>query len=163
MSLGAPVEPGETYSNIYNDLAKKALSKGTLIVAAAGNESRRDRGRIAPVGHPANCPAIMAVAALDSDLDIAYFSCGGINSDGGQIDIAAPGVDIYSSWKSPDNYNTISGTSMATPFVAGIAALYWEENPNASAADIWTYLIQNAKRLNLSSSDVGAGLVQAPK
>jgi subtilisin len=129
MSLGAPVEPGETYSNIYNDLAKKALSKGTLIVAAAGNESRRDRGRIAPVGHPANCPAIMAVAALDSDLDIAYFSCGGINSDGGQIDIAAPGVDIYSSWKSPDNYNTISGTSMATPFVAGIAALYWEQNP----------------------------------
>jgi len=163
MSLGAPVEPGETYSNIYNDLAKKALSKGTLIVAAAGNESRRDRGIIAPVGHPANCPSIMAVAALDNNLDIAYFSCGGINADGGQVDIAAPGVDIYSSWKSPDNYNTISGTSMATPNVAGVAALFWEANPNASGSDIWMYLTQNAKRLTLNASDVGAGLVQAPK
>jgi len=40
----------------------------------------------------------MAVAALDKNLNVAYFSCGGINSDGGQVDIAAPGVDIYSSW-----------------------------------------------------------------
>ena len=55
MSLGAPVEPGETYSNIYNDIAKKAMTKGTLIIAAAGNESRRDQGIINPVGHPANC------------------------------------------------------------------------------------------------------------
>lgn len=163
MSLGAPVEPGETYSNVYNDLAKKALAKGTLIVAAAGNESRRDKGMIAPVGHPANCPAIMAVAALDNSLAVAYFSCGGINADGGQVDIAAPGVDIYSSWKSPENYNTISGTSMATPNVAGIAALYWEAHPQASASDIWMYLTQTAKRLALNSSDVGAGLVQAPK
>jgi len=162
MSLGAAVDPGETYSNIYNDIAKKSLTKGTIIIAAAGNESRRDLGRIRPVGHPANCPAIMAVAALDNNLDIAYFSCGGINPDGGQVDIAAPGVDFYSSWKSPDNYNTISGTSMATPNVAGVAALFWEANPNASASDIWMYLTQNAKRLTLNASDVGAGLVQAP-
>lgn len=52
MSLGAAVEPGEAYSNIYNDLAKKALTRGTIIIAAAGNESRRDLGRINPVGHP---------------------------------------------------------------------------------------------------------------
>jgi subtilisin len=163
MSLGAAVGPGETYSNIYNDIAKKALTKGTIIIAAAGNESRRDLGTIIPVSHPANCPAIMAVAALDNNLDIAYFSCGGINPNGGQIDIAAPGVDVYSSWKSPDNFTTISGTSMATPNVAGIAALFWEANPNASASDIWMYLTQNAKRLTLNASDVGAGLVQAPK
>lgn len=160
MSLGAAVEQGETYSNIYNDLAKKALDKGTLIVAAAGNESSRSRGIIAPVGHPANCPAIMAVAALDNHLDIADFSCGGVNGDGGQVDIAAPGVDVYSSWKSPENYETISGTSMATPCVAGVAALFWEANPNAKASDIWMFLTQNAKRLNLNASDVGAGLVQ---
>lgn len=162
MSLGASVSVGETYSNIYNDIAKKALANGTLIIAAAGNESRRDAGRINPVGHPANCPAIMAVAALDNNLDVAYFSCGGINDNGGQVDIAAPGVDVYSSWKSNDNYSTISGTSMATPFVAGIAALYCEAYPNASAADIWMYLGQNSKRLNLNASDVGVGLVQAP-
>lgn len=163
MSLGAAVEPGEAYSNIYNDLAKKALTRGTIIIAAAGNESRRDLGRINPVGHPANCPAIMAVAALDNNLNIAYFSCGGTNSDGGKVDIAAPGVDIYSSWKSPKNYNTISGTSMATPCVAGIAALFLEAYPNASASEIWMYLTKNAKRLKLNASDAGAGLVQAPK
>jgi len=163
MSLGAAVEPGETYSNIYNDIAKKALAKGTLIIAAAGNESRRDLGIINPVGHPANCPAIMAVAALDKNLNVAYFSCGGINSDGGQVDIAAPGVDIYSSWVSPENYNIISGTSMATPCVAGIAALFCEAFPKASASDIWMYLKQYALRLNLNASDVGAGLVQPLK
>ena len=163
MSLGAAVEPGETYSNIYNDIAKKALAKGTLIIAAAGNESRRDLGIINPVGHPANCPAIMAVAALDKNLNVAYFSCGGINSDGGQVDIAAPGVDIYSSWVSPENYNIISGTSMATPCVAGIAALFCEAFPKASASDIWMYLTQYALRLNLNASDVGAGLVQPLK
>lgn len=163
MSLGAPVREGESYSNIYNDLAKKAMSQGTLIIAAAGNESRRDLGHIAPVGHPANCPAIMAVGALDHKLQMGYFSNGSINTDGGQIDVAAPGVEVYSAWKSPDNYNTISGTSMATPFVSGIAALYWQENPKASAADIRAFLTQNAKRLDLPSSDVGAGLVQPPK
>jgi mannose/fructose/N-acetylgalactosamine-specific phosphotransferase system component IIC len=72
------------------------------------------------------------------------------------------GVDVYSSWKSPGNYNTISGTSMATPCVAGIAALFWEAFPDAHAAEIWTYLTQNAKRLCLNASDIGAGLVQAP-
>ena len=75
----------------------------------------------------------MAVAALDINLNVAYFSCGGINTDGGQVDIAAPGVDIYSSWISPENYNIISGTSMATPCVAGIAALFCEAFPKASA------------------------------
>ena len=116
-----------------------------------------------PVGHPANCPAIMAVAALDRTLNVAYFSCGGINPDGGQVDIAAPGVEVYSSWKSPGNYNIISGTSMATPCVAGIAALFNEAYPEATASDIWMYITQNALRLDLNSSDVGAGLVQPPK
>jgi subtilisin len=163
MSLGAPVSPGESFSNIYNDVAKKALSKGTIIIAAAGNESRRDKGFISPVGHPANCPSIMAVGALDSKLNIAWFSCSGINQDGGQVDIAAPGVDIYSSWKQPENYSTISGTSMATPIVAGIAALLCEAHPEATASEIWMYLTQNAMRLKLSSADVGAGLAIAPK
>jgi subtilisin len=162
MSLGAPVSIGEPYSNIYNDLAKKALSKGALIVAAAGNESDRAKGIIKPVGHPANCPGIMAVAAVNNQIEIANFSCGSLNPDG-QIDICAPGVDIYSSWKSPEYYAKISGTSMATPFVAGIAALFWEKHPEATASEIWMLLTQNAKRLSLNASDVGSGLVQAPK
>jgi hypothetical protein len=52
---------------------------------------------------------------------------------------------------------------MATPCVAGIAALFWEAYPKASASDIWMYLTQYALRLNLNASDVGAGLVQPPR
>lgn len=160
MSLGSAVEPGETFSPAYERVAKTAIKKGCLIIAAAGNESERRFGVTKPVGHPANCPSVMAVAAIDIKLKIADFSCGGLNPDGGQVDIAAPGVNIYSSWKGK-THHTISGTSMATPFVAGVAALYWEAYPNAKAADIWMMLMQNAIRLNINSSDVGAGLVKA--
>ncbi len=160
MSLGSAVGLGETFSPAYERVAKVALANGTVIVAAAGNESRRQFGQVEPVGHPANCPSIMAVAALDNNLQIASFSCGGFNPDGGQVDIGAPGVNIFSSWKNK-GYNTISGTSMATPFVAGILATYWEAFPNASAAEIWMMIAQNALRLNLNASDTGAGLAQA--
>ncbi|KQR66971.1 S8 family serine peptidase [Pedobacter sp. Leaf176] len=162
MSLGAPVVPGQPYSKVYNDIAVRANAAGTLIIAAAGNECRRDLNRINPVTHPANCLAIMAVGALDSKLNSANFSCGGLNPDGGKVDIAGPGVDIYSSWKATEHHKVISGTSMAAPFVAGFAALYFEAFPNASAAEIWMYLVQRSKPLNLNSSDVGAGLVQGP-
>lgn len=162
MSLGAPVNPGESYARTYNDVAQRALLQNTLIIAAAGNDSNRTNGVCKPVNHPANCPAIMAVAALDNNLQVSYFSCAGINGEGGQVDIAAPGVDVYSSWIGPQNYNTISGTSMATPFVAGIAALFFEAYPNATAGEVWAMLVQRAKRLNLSAADIGAGLVQAP-
>ena len=160
MSLGSPVGQGETFSPAYERVAKVALDNGCIIIAAAGNESQRQFGLINPVGHPANCPSVMAVAAVDSNLQIASFSCGGFNMDGGQVDVAGPGVNIFSSWKSK-GYKTISGTSMATPFVAGIAATYWEAFPNATAAEIWMMIVQNALRLNLNATDVGAGLVQA--
>lgn len=162
MSLGSQVEEGENYSMIYNSFAQKALNRGCLIIAAAGNESDRELGKIIPVGHPANCPGIMAVGALDQHLQVANFSCGGLVEAGGQVDIAAPGVDIYSSWKSPKLYQLQDGTSMATPYVAGVAALLWEANPKASAAEIWMLLTQGAKRLNVNASDIGAGIVQAP-
>ena len=108
MSLGAPTSPGDTFSRIYEEVAKRALSRGTLIIAAAGNESRDSTGRRRipprPVGRPANCPSIMAVAALDNQLQVASFSNGSINPEGGQIDIAGPGVDVYSSWPLPTRY-----------------------------------------------------------
>ncbi len=104
----------------------------------------------------------MAVAALDSQLQVAYFSNRGLESNGGHVDIAGPGVNVYSSWPMQKRYNTISGTSMATPHVAGIAALYAEANPNASAQALWNLLTQNARRLSLPSTDAGIGLVQAP-
>lgn len=161
MSLGSPTQVGTPYSRIYEAVAQRALSRGTLIVAAAGNESRRHQGIIKPVGRPANCPSIMAVAALDSQLQIARFSNRGINPDGGQIDIAGPGVAVRSSWPMPTQYRTISGTSMATPHVAGIAALHAQAT-GLKGQELWNLLIRTARRLPLPSEDVGAGIVQAP-
>lgn len=159
MSLGAGVAWGTRHSQVYETVARRALDRGTLIVAAAGNESSRP-DELAPVGHPANCPSIMAVAAIDGAEAIARFSC---TSDpaAGQVDIAGPGVAVRSSWPIPDRYNTISGTSMATPHVAGVAALTAEAR-GARGLDLWAALVQHARRMPLSSLDVGVGLVQAP-
>jgi subtilisin family serine protease len=161
MSLGAAVEPGEGYSAIYEAVGRRALAAGTLIIAAAGNESERP-WTIAPVGHPANCPSIMAVGAVDAATRVARFSCAGINPDGGQVDIAGPGVAVRSSWPRPVLHRTISGTSMATPHVAGIAALHAEARPEARGLALWSRLVQTARRLPLAASDVGAGMAEAP-
>ena len=162
MSLGSPVSPGQRPDPIFEEVAKRALAAGTLIVAAAGNDSQRP-GDIEPVGHPANCPSVLAVGALDQQFAIGFFSNGGINPQGGGVDVAAPGLDVHSSWPAPKLYNTISGTSMATPHVAGIAALLAEANPGARGNALWALLTQHAKRLTLPARDIGSGLVQAPQ
>ncbi len=184
MSLGAPVTPGASHSAIYETIAKRALnaSPGTLIVAAAGNDSRdRNTGaRLvppAPVGRPANCPSIMAVASVDSQLRVSPFSNGGVNRGGGEVNIAGPGSAVFSSVPDPfpasvqpaglgrpwpARHHIISGTSMATPHVAGIAALWLEANPTATAQKLWQLLVTNAMPLSSPGQDVGAGLVQAP-
>ncbi|MER7083504.1 S8 family serine peptidase, partial [Saccharopolyspora kobensis] len=128
MSLGAATEPGAPYSDAFEKVAQRAMERGTLIIAAAGNESQRSAGTIAPVGHPANCPSIMAIGALDSQLQIADFSSGTVDQIG-QVDLAGPGVDVYSSWPGAERYRKLSGTSMATPHVAGVAALYAQQYP----------------------------------
>ena len=162
MSLGTATQPGQAYSQVYESVAQRALAANTLLIAAAGNESRRDQGQINPVGHPANCPSVMAVGAIDSDMQIANFSTRGTGGNGGAIDLVAPGVDVYSTIP-PSTRGHMSGTSMACPHVAGIAALYVEAHPNASAREIWDLMVRNARRLNLDAADAGAGLVQAPR
>ncbi len=162
MSLGADVRE---VSKAYETVGRRALDAGTLIVAAAGNNANRpsDPGF---VGVPANSPSIVAVGAIDGALAIAPFSARSTTVDGGNVDIAAPGVDVYSSWpvfgSAPSRYNTISGTSMATPHVAGIAAL-WCQTTGRRGRDLWTTLTQEARRLTIPASDVGSGLVLAPR
>lgn len=161
MSLGSRVFPGQSYDVAYERAAQFALSKGTVIVAAAGNESRRSKNQFSPVGSPADCPSILAVAAIDEALQVADFSNRAINP-GGLVDIAAPGVAIYSSWPMPVRNRMISGTSMATPHVAGILALLWEKFPDATPSVIEKELRETTRKLPLSPDDVGSGLSIAP-
>ena len=160
MSLGRAASPGEPFSTIYETVARRALNRGSLIIAAAGNESQRP-AVINPVGHPANCPSIMAVAAVDIRMRPGFFSNGGINPSGGEVNIAGPGVDVYSSWRMPLQYRSIQGTSMATPHVAGCAAL-WAEATGLRGLDLARQVLRSARRLPLPVRDAGWGLVQAP-
>lgn len=162
MSLGTLITKEASFSPVFEAAASRALQAGTLLIAAAGNDSRRSSDIFNPVAHPANCPSIMAVASLDKRLRVALNSNQECNPDGGQVDIAAPGVSIHSSWLEPDRYLSRNGTSMATPHVAGIAALHLEANPNVVGLGLWARLMQTAQRLPQPSKDVGSGLVQAP-
>jgi subtilisin len=146
MSLSGP---GGPYA-FYNAAGQAALNNGCLIIAAAGNEA-------SPTGAPANSPTIMSVASLDQNLTPSSFS------NFGKIDIAAPGRDVFSSVPRPTRYGIKSGTSMATPHVAGCAALWAQTSPNLRGLALWQRLRTSAKPLpSFPASRVGAGLVQAP-
>ncbi|MEM7173844.1 MAG: S8 family serine peptidase [Bacteroidota bacterium] len=162
LSLGSDVSVGEAYDPIYERAFNRIKA---IAVVAAGNESRRSRGLISPVGSPANCPSVLAIGAIDIHMKIAEFSCGSINENQ-SVALSAPGVNVYSSWPTAlgdgSGTKTISGTSMATPHVAGVVAQYIEAYPEASKEEIKKKLLQSAKKLSLPKSDMGAGLVQSP-
>jgi len=156
MSLGNRIPD---VSPAYEQVGKRALQNGCLIVAAAGND-----GPSMKVGQPANSESIMAVAALDSNLMLAWFSSRAGSYHGAQIDISGPGVDVYSSVPmSLGGYALMSGTSMAAPHVSGIAAL-WAEVTGARGESLWSLLVSRASKdgLALPDPNLGTGLVQAP-
>ena len=157
MSIG---QSASSYDTDFETIAARALSQGVLLVAAAGNESNRPSS-IVPVDYPANCPSVMAVGAIGTDLHVASFSNAGLVPDGGQVDIAAPGVDIWSAWTG-GTYRKDGGTSAAVPFVTGCLALLADAHPGVKGRALWQLLTQHAMRLSDSSRDVGIGLVQAP-
>ncbi len=158
MSLGADVTQVHPP---YSAAGRRALEQGSLIVAAAGNNAERQEGRFGFVGAPANSPEIIAVGAVDQRLATAWFSARSLPARGGQVDLAGPGVDVLSSWPMPERYRSISGTSMATPHVAGVAAL-WAEATGRRGLELWATLCQESRRLLTPSVDVGSGLVIAP-
>ena len=158
MSLGAPaVQPPPTS---YEMLARRGLQRGTLIIAATGNESHRQFGVIRSVGSPANCPSIIAVAAVDANLQVARFSNGqrGGDGDGGEVNFSGPGVDILSAAPTPRRMARMDGTSMATPHVTGIAALIAQETGLRGLA-LYRELKRRAMELG-NRRDFGNGLVR---
>jgi thermitase len=114
-----------------------ATASGVLIIAAAGNDGT------AALTYPAAYPQVVSVAAVDRRDQRAPFSSA--NAD---VEVAAPGVDILSTWND-GGYRTESGTSMATPYVAGVAALIAGHDPGGGPA-AWR------AKLTSTADDLGA-------
>ncbi len=143
MSLGA-----SSGSATVRDACRYAYDRGVLLVAAAGNTGPCTDC----VAYPAAYDTVVAVTATAADDSLADFS-----STGPEVGIAAPGRDVYSTY--PGGYETLSGTSMAAPHVAGAGALLAADGfTNAEARD---RLLATAEDVGLSTNESGAGLLDA--
>lgn len=147
--------------------SREPFGGGMIVVAAAGNESRRGKNPDYEIGVsvPAAAEGVVSVAALGqtaAGLDVAYFS----NTF---AEISGPGVDILSA-EAGGTLTTMSGTSMATPHVAGVTALWWEDvldSPVPPTVNIVTARLLAAASVsgfapNVDVADRGVGIVHAP-
>ncbi|MBI2063718.1 MAG: S8 family peptidase [Candidatus Yanofskybacteria bacterium] len=123
MSFGSDQE-----SPLIRDAVSYAASKGVLLVAAAGNDGPFPDS----IDYPGAYASVIAVGAIDQSMAITNWSSRGTNSDSTpwivedrDIEFAAPGEYIESTWNN-GNYVILSGTSMASPFIVGLAAKYWQ-------------------------------------
>ncbi|MDX1805489.1 MAG: S8 family serine peptidase [Paenisporosarcina sp.] len=151
MSLGSAGN-----DSLISSAVTYAYNKGVLVVAAAGNEGPNQGS----IGYPGALVNAVAVAALENvqqngTYRVADFSSRGYAStDGdyviqqGDVEISAPGAAIYSTWNN-GGYNTISGTSMASPHVAGLAAKLWASNPSWSHTTLRANLQNKAKVVDI--------------
>lgn len=160
VSIGAPRNPGDPVNAAYQAVIDKLALDGVIVIIAAGNDSNRP-SYVKPINSPGATPSAVAVAALDANQRVASFSCAQMPNDWAKLSLAAPGVDIWSAWPK-SVYRMISGTSMATPHVAGVAVLLFQRTPGASVATIKQELAQMAVPLTDPPADTGSGLVQAP-
>jgi thermitase len=120
---------------------------GALLVAAAGNDGD------ATLNYPAAYSEVVSVAATDNRDQHASFS--NANAD---VEVAAPGVNVLSSYNSSDtSYTTLSGTSMATPHVSGVAAIIFGRNPAQTAAQARTKLDASVDDLGAAGRDTSYG------
>ncbi|GJM09516.1 MAG: hypothetical protein DHS20C11_17920 [Lysobacteraceae bacterium] len=161
MSLGGGGSCDSTYQSAINT----AVNNGTAVVVAAGNENQN-----ASNSRPANCSNVITVAALDRQGNRAYYS-----NYGSVIDVSAPGGETQTSSNgvlstlnsgsttpSSDSYAYYQGTSMATPHVAGLAALMMSDDPSMTPAQVESTMKSSARAIPGScSGGCGSGLVDA--
>lgn len=156
MSLGGGGS-SQTEANAMQNLH----DQGILLVAAAGNDGSA-YSSTDPMSYPASYDSVMSVAAVDNSKNLASFS-----QKNSQVEISGPGVSIMSTYPEgtgdQGNYGTMSGTSMASPHVAGVAALVWSHHPTCSAQEIRGVLNSTAQDLGATGRDVkfGYGLAQS--
>lgn len=144
---------GGSYASSYEQSAFQTLyDQGVLSIAAAGNDGSTG------FSYPASYSSVVSVAAVNSSGSVASFS-----QKNSQVELSAGGVNVLST-VPPNGYASYSGTSMATPHVAGVAALIWSANPAWTAAQVRTALQATARDLGVTGRDTsyGFGLVQAP-
>lgn len=163
LSLGGSGSSDNNCGNSNNDALHKAICKstraGVTYTVAAGNNSA-DASTFAPASYDDTVITVSALADSDglpeslgvttaygADDTFASFS-----NYGNVVDLGAPGVSIYSTWKG-GGYNTISGTSMATPHVAGSAALYVKSHPGSSWTQVRDGLVLAAEPLSSGHLD----------
>ncbi len=142
-------------SPALNDALANAEAHGVLVVASAGNDGQEE------LSYPAAVPTVLAVTATDHQNAPATFS-----TYGPYVDIAAPGVDIWSSWWSAstgDSHATASGSSASAPLVSGVAAVVAGLRPDATPATIREIITESAVDVGTPGLDAqtGFGMVDA--
>jgi subtilisin family serine protease len=138
-------------SRALEDVIRKAYENDILFVAAAGNATtNNDRNPHFPSSY--NVPNVISVAALDRHDELAKFSNWGVKS----VAIAAPGVDILSTWLG-NGYEEKSGTSMATPVVSGVAALVLAEHPKMSVDELKKKLLASTDPIVALKGKIATG------
>ncbi len=138
-------------SKALEDTIRAAGEAGILFVAAAGNNGSNNDSR---PHYPSNydLPNVVSVAALDRTDNLASFSNFGVKT----VHVAAPGKEILSTWLG-DNYREASGTSMATPYVSGVAALIVANEPNITMEKLRARLLGSADKLDSLDGKVETG------
>jgi thermitase len=138
-------------SKALEDAIRAAGEAGILFVAAAGNDgTSNDRSPHYPSNY--DLPNVISVAALDRNDNLASFSNFGAKT----VHVAAPGKDILSTWLG-DNYREASGTSMATPYVAGVAALILSSEPKLSVEKLRERVLKSVDKLDSLNGKVESG------